>query len=51
MPDACLYTIHSASAGNDHEYFKCSKSININPLKPNGNYMYQLLWQSVTLHL
>jgi D-alanyl-lipoteichoic acid acyltransferase DltB (MBOAT superfamily) len=22
----------------------------LDPLKPNGNYMYQLLWPSATLH-
>jgi hypothetical protein len=32
--------------------FKVSEKLTIiiNPLQPNGNYLYQLLYQSVTLH-
>jgi hypothetical protein len=33
------------------ELFNCLWSIRVlNPLKPNGNYTYQLLQQSETLH-
>jgi hypothetical protein len=28
----------------------CRHEQTVNPLKPSGNYMYHLLWQSVTLH-